>query len=77
MKVSVRFVPRGDPPLRTLDLPSGATCADLLKKLDTHPDLVLTVRGETPIPLDAALRDGDEIKLVHVVSGGNVVHRHR
>jgi sulfur carrier protein ThiS len=70
MHVSVRFIPRGDPPQRIVELPEGATCADLLKRLDTHPDLVLTVCGETPIPLNAPLTDGDEIKLVHVVSGG-------
>lgn len=52
------------------DLPPNATGLDLVRSLGLAPDAHVLVRGETPIPEDEALRDGDRIRVVAVVSGG-------
>ena len=54
----------------TVDLPDCATGFHLLRRLDLAPDAHLLVRGETPIPLDEPLREGERVRVVAVVSGG-------
>ena len=56
---------------QVLELPNGATGFDLLKTLRFAPDAHLLVRDEAPIPLDEPLRDGEKIRVIPVVSGGN------
>ncbi len=43
---------------------------DLLTACDVAPDMVLVVRDGRPIPIDATLSDGDEVRIVRTVSGG-------
>ena len=55
---------------RKLHLDKGATVEAAIRALDLFPDAWIAVRGNEPIPLDEPLEDGDEIKLIAVVSGG-------
>lgn len=43
---------------------------DLLRALDIRRDLVLVFRKERPVPDTASLADGDEVRVLRVVSGG-------
>lgn len=68
MHVEVHLHPIGGH--RDLDLPSQAQGLDLLTTLKLAPDAHILVRGETPIPEDEVLQDGDRIRVIAVVSGG-------
>jgi len=54
----------------TAELGPGATGMDLLRTLKLAPDAHLLVRGDTPIPLDDRLTDGERLRVIAVVSGG-------
>ncbi len=54
-----------------VELMSPAAGADLLKKLGLAPDAHLLLRGDTPIPIDEPLRDGERLRILAVVSGGS------
>ena len=54
----------------TAELGPDATGMDLLRALKLAPDAHLLVRGDTPIPLDDALTDGERLRVIAVVSGG-------
>lgn len=68
MRLVVELHPGGD--RRTVDLPAHAKGLDLVKSLGVSPDTHILVRGETPIPEDVTLREGERIRVVAVVSGG-------
>ena len=53
-----------------LKLSNSAIAYDALKKLDIPPDTVIITRNSQPIPLDSELKDGDELALIRVLSGG-------
>ncbi len=53
-----------------VDLAEGATGMDLLRRLGLSPDAHLLIRGETPIPVDAPLTEGERVIILSVVSGG-------
>jgi len=69
MKVIVRLLPTKKE-TRELDLEEGASVEEAIRRLGLYPDAWIAVRGDEPLPLDEELRDGDDIKLVSVVSGG-------
>lgn len=50
--------------------PDGPTAADVVRALGWHPEAHLVIRGETPLALDAPVEDGDELKVLRIVSGG-------
>jgi sulfur carrier protein len=50
---------------------SGMTLRDALLKLDVQPEAVLAIRQGEMITDDEILKEGDEIKLVMVISGGS------
>lgn len=52
------------------ELKGGITARDALKKIGIEPESVLIVVNGTLVTDDTVLRDGDDIKLVAVVSGG-------
>jgi sulfur carrier protein ThiS len=54
----------------SVELGEGSTVEDLIRALSYLPDGWIAVRGDTPLPSDEPLRDGDEVKLYSVVSGG-------
>lgn len=54
----------------TLDSSGPSTALTLLEHLEVPPDSVLVVRGQTPIPLDTQLVDGETLRIILTVSGG-------
>ena len=68
MRIEVEFHPGGEE--RTVELPPKSSGTDLVKALGLAPDAHILVRDETPIPEDEALRAGDRIRIIAVVSGG-------
>jgi sulfur carrier protein len=49
---------------------AGMTVRDALLKINIQPDTVLITRDGELITDDEILREGDEIKLIAVISGG-------
>ena len=68
MKIKVTFFPGNEK--KDAKLESGATSLELLKSLSLHPDSHIVTRDNTPIPIDEKLSDGDELRIIGVVSGG-------
>jgi len=68
----LRVTLHGFPPPREreLDLPAGARADDAPRALGIRPELVLVFRGDRPLPGDEPLRDGDDLRVLRVVSGG-------
>ena len=58
------------PAERDLELPEGATVADLLRALAVRRELVLVFRGDRPVPDTAEVADGETLRVLRVVSGG-------
>ena len=52
------------------EVKSGMTLRDALKKLDIIPESVIPVKDGELITDDVILENGDQIKLVGVISGG-------
>jgi len=59
-----------EPKEQALELPAGAVADDAPRALDIEPEMVLVFRGDRPLAGDAALQDGDELRILRVVSGG-------
>jgi sulfur carrier protein len=57
-------------PRRELDVPGPMSVTKLLAQLEIHRDTVLVIRGDTLVPGDAMLDDGDTIEIRPVISGG-------
>ncbi len=55
---------------QSFEVKPGMTLHSALKKLDILPESVLPLRNGEVITEDEILHDGDEIKLVAVISGG-------
>ncbi|RLG51594.1 MAG: hypothetical protein DRN96_04880 [Thermoproteota archaeon] len=53
-----------------LTLPDGAKLADLYKAAKINREVYLAARRGRLLPDEAKLADGDEIKMIRVVSGG-------
>lgn len=51
-------------------VPGGLTLRKALEKCELNPHMVLAVRHGKLVTDDVILQDGDEIKLVAVISGG-------
>jgi sulfur carrier protein ThiS len=68
MRVTAEIFPAREE--RTVVLPASATGFDLLKTMHLAPDAHLIVRGETPLPLDEPLVNGETLRVIAVVSGG-------
>jgi sulfur carrier protein ThiS len=69
MKIKVRLLPTRKES-KTIEIKKGSTADDAIRALGLFPDAWIPVKGDTPIPLDDVLEDGDELKLIAVVSGG-------
>jgi sulfur carrier protein ThiS len=55
---------------RDVTLGTVATVEDLLISINLKPDTVIVMRKAIPIPIDHDLKDGDELKIIEVTSGG-------
>jgi len=69
MKVTATILPTRKETV-SLVLDEGSTVEHLVRALSYLPDGWIAVRGGMPIAMDEELEDGDEIRLVSVVSGG-------
>ena len=69
MKVTIHLLPTRKE-TKKLDLEKGSTAEQAIRALGLLPDQWIPIRGDGPIPLDEVLDDGDELKLISVVSGG-------
>ncbi len=57
--------------IQEVELGPGATAMDLLKRLGLSPDAHLLLRDEMPIPVDEPLKDGEQLQILAVISGGS------
>ena len=55
---------------KELKLEAESTVEDLLKKIDLKPDTLIVMNKGTPIPIDNILKDGQELTIIQVSSGG-------
>lgn len=55
---------------KKIDVQKGATVEQAIRAIGLLPDAWIPVRGNEPVPLDEELEEGDELKLISVVSGG-------
>ncbi len=69
MKVKVKLIPSGKE-LDDTEVEDDANGQALLEKLGLAPDAHIITRAGSPIPLDEELKEGDEIHIIKVVSGG-------
>lgn len=69
MKVTVHILPTRKEK-RVVDLADGSSAEELIRVLGLYPDGWIPIKDDHPIPMDEPLTDGDELKLVAVVSGG-------
>lgn len=69
MEVHVRFRPRRQDD-RTVEVPEGATVADLMAACDAPVDVFVAVRQGQPISEMETLVDGEDILLLSAASGG-------
>ena len=52
------------------EIKGGISARDAIKKIGVDPEAVLVVVNGKLVTDDAVLKDGDDVKLVAVVSGG-------
>jgi sulfur carrier protein ThiS len=69
MKVTVHLS-RANKETREVELGEGANVETLVRALGLLPDSWIALRGNDPLPTDEPLSDGDEVRLLSVVSGG-------
>lgn len=56
---------------KSLDISDGATVLELLRLLQIHPDAVICFAGESPVPVDTVMVDGQELTVIEAASGGS------
>ena len=66
----VDFLPDSDKGKAAFTLKNDSTIANLLDKLKIKRKVVVAVNGDEEKGLDHVLRDGDEVLVFTVVSGG-------
>ena len=57
-------------PRREVEVRGPISVVALLQQLSVHRESVLVIRGDTIVPGDAMLDDGDSIEIRPVISGG-------
>ena len=55
---------------RKLEFKKELTIEHVLKKLNLKPDTVIVIIKNHPVPIDDKIKDGDELTILHVSSGG-------
>ncbi len=64
--MSVKLILRG----KEYEVKPGMTLRDSLKKIDVLPEAVLATREGEMLTEDEILKDGEQIRLISVISGG-------
>ena len=57
-------------PRRELEFTGPMSVVALLNKLDLNRESVIVIQGDTLVPGDATLQDGDVVEIRPVISGG-------
>ena len=68
MKIRINRIPAKT--TTTVEVKTGSTVLDLLKKMKLKPDTVIVLNNKTPIPIDDVLTEGQELDILQVASGG-------
>ena len=55
---------------KELQLETGSTVNDLLSKMNLKPDTLIVMSDNSPIPIDDLLKEGQEVTILQVSSGG-------
>jgi sulfur carrier protein ThiS len=55
---------------KKISIEKGLTIEDVLKKINLKPDTVIVINKSTPIPIDEEVKDGEELTIIQVSSGG-------
>ena len=55
---------------RKLEFEKGLTVESVLKKLNIKPDTVIVMSNNHPIPIDDEIKEGQELTILQVSSGG-------
>lgn len=53
-----------------MDMSDGSTLLEMLRSIGVRPDEVLVIMDGSPVPVDRVLRDGDQVELLSIASGG-------
>jgi sulfur carrier protein len=57
-------------PRREIEVQGPMSVVALLHRLEVNRESVLVIRGDTLVPGDAMLDDGDDVEIRPVISGG-------
>ena len=68
MKIKVKLSRNST--IKELNLETKSTVEDLLKKIGLKPDTLIVMNKGAPIPIDNILKDGQELTIIQVSSGG-------
>jgi len=55
---------------REINIEKETTVGDLLKKINLKPDTLIVMNKDMPIPIDNVLKEGQELTIIQVSSGG-------
>jgi len=55
---------------KEIHLETESTVNDLLRKMNLKPDTLIVMSDNVPIPIDNALKEGQEVTIIQVSSGG-------
>lgn len=69
MIIKVKLLPQ-EKKFKNVTLKDGSRGQELLDKLGLAPDAHILARERDPIPLDEELKEGEEISVIQVISGG-------
>ena len=69
MNIMVKLLPQGKD-IGDVEISDGSTGLELLGKLNLAPDAHIMTREGNPIPMDEELKDGENIEIIQVISGG-------
>ena len=56
--------------IKKIKIDDNSTVEDILKKIDVKPDTVIVMHKNKPVPIDDTLKEGQEINILEVASGG-------
>ena len=68
MKITVKIQRSND--TKEVELKEKSTIQDLLKLIKIKPDTVIVMSGNKPVPIDDIIKDGQELSVLQVSSGG-------
>ena len=55
---------------KDIEVQTGSTVNDVLKKINLKPDTVIVMDKDKPIPIDDVVVDGQDLTILQVSSGG-------